>query len=100
MWPNRVSNPGPLALEADALPTALRGAARLKANSVDKEVYTLFANSAIIIPWRFNKMLNAIIYHQISVLLCRLCYLLSQDVLNAHINEIFMNFWHTHYTVI
>ena len=24
MWPDRVSNPGPLALEADALPTALR----------------------------------------------------------------------------
>ena len=25
MWPDRVSNPGPLALESDALPTALRG---------------------------------------------------------------------------
>ena len=28
MWPDRVSNLGPLALEADALPTALRGPAR------------------------------------------------------------------------
>ena len=28
MWPDRVSNPGPLALESDALPTALRGPAR------------------------------------------------------------------------
>ena len=27
MWPDRVSNPGPLALESDALPTALRGPA-------------------------------------------------------------------------
>ena len=27
MWPDRVSNPGPLALESDALPTALRGLA-------------------------------------------------------------------------
>ena len=27
MWPDRVSNPGPLALELDALPTALRGPA-------------------------------------------------------------------------
>ena len=27
MWPDRVSNPGPLALEADALPTAPRGPA-------------------------------------------------------------------------
>ena len=25
MWPDRVSNPGPLALESDALPTAPRG---------------------------------------------------------------------------
>ena len=30
MWPDRVSNPGPLALESDALPTALRGPARVK----------------------------------------------------------------------
>ena len=28
MWPDRVSNPGPLALESDALPTALRGPAK------------------------------------------------------------------------
>ena len=28
MWPDRVSMPGPLALESDALPTALRGPAR------------------------------------------------------------------------
>ena len=27
MWPDRVSNPGPLALESDALPTALRSPA-------------------------------------------------------------------------
>ena len=27
MWPDMVSNPGPLALESDALPTALRGPA-------------------------------------------------------------------------
>ena len=25
MWPDRVSKPGPLALESDALPTALNG---------------------------------------------------------------------------
>ena len=30
MWPGRVSNPGPLALESDALPTALRGGAQCK----------------------------------------------------------------------
>ena len=27
MWPDRVSNPGPLAYESGALPTALRGPA-------------------------------------------------------------------------
>ena len=27
MWPDRVSNPGPLALESDALPTASRSSA-------------------------------------------------------------------------
>ena len=27
MWPDRVSNPGPLTLEAGALPTVLRGPA-------------------------------------------------------------------------
>ena len=27
MWPDRVSNPGSLALESEALPTALRGPA-------------------------------------------------------------------------
>ena len=28
MWPDRVSNPGPLTYESGALPTALRGAAK------------------------------------------------------------------------
>ena len=29
MWPNRVSNPGPLTYESGALPTALRGPATI-----------------------------------------------------------------------
>ena len=29
MWPDRVSNPGPLALESDKLSTVLRGQAKL-----------------------------------------------------------------------
>ena len=33
MWPDRVSNPGPLALEADALPTELRGPVDIKIES-------------------------------------------------------------------
>ena len=34
MWPDPVSNPGPLVLESDALPTALRGPADLRLSSV------------------------------------------------------------------
>ena len=34
MWPDRVSNPGPLTYESGALPTALRGPA---ANSADPD---------------------------------------------------------------
>ena len=29
MWPERVSNPGPLTYESDVLPTALRGPAEI-----------------------------------------------------------------------
>ena len=32
MWPDRVSNPGPLAPESDALPTVLRGPANIIQN--------------------------------------------------------------------
>ena len=34
MWPDRVSNPGPLIYESDALPTALRGPASAKAQGI------------------------------------------------------------------
>ena len=33
MWPDRVLNPGPLALESEALPTALRGPAHFPRTS-------------------------------------------------------------------
>ena len=33
MWPDRVSNSGPLDLESDALPTALRGPAYVKVDT-------------------------------------------------------------------
>ena len=32
MWPDRVSNPGPLTYESCALPTALRGPAGVRSN--------------------------------------------------------------------
>ena len=34
MWPDRVSNPGPLTYESGALPTALRGPATFKVNQL------------------------------------------------------------------
>ena len=37
MWPDRVSNPGPLTYESGALPTALRGPA------TDQVLYCAFA---------------------------------------------------------
>ena len=37
MWPDRVAYPGPLTYESRALPTALRGPARLT-----KTIYTLY----------------------------------------------------------
>ena len=44
MWPDRVSNPGPLTYESDALPTALRGPAK---NIKGKEEQTILTNNEI-----------------------------------------------------
>ena len=38
MWPDRVSNPGPLTYESGALPTALRGPARDKRNEGQENI--------------------------------------------------------------
>ena len=39
MWPDRVSNPGPLTYESGALPTALRGPATM-GNILDRSLVT------------------------------------------------------------
>ena len=45
MWPDRVSNPGPLTLESDALPTAL---CSLALNiETEKSGRTLFAQTSL-----------------------------------------------------
>ena len=41
MWPDRISNPGPLALESDALPTALRGPAILNYKTELNRMYKI-----------------------------------------------------------
>ena len=48
MWPDRVSNPEPLALEIDALPTELRGpAATEKKNFLIKDLSELTFNTVL-----------------------------------------------------
>ena len=41
MWPDQVLNPGPLTYESGALPTALRGPARLLENGLHGHVFFL-----------------------------------------------------------
>ena len=41
MWPDRVSNPGPLTYEAGDLPTALRGPARGRGEMVSFNSYII-----------------------------------------------------------
>ena len=43
MWPDRVSNMGPLALESDALPTALHGPAKLLQRRHDHKKHLLLS---------------------------------------------------------
>ena len=45
MWPDRVSNPGPLTYESDALPTALRGPAIKTAELLSLKVYLFMLDS-------------------------------------------------------
>ena len=40
MWPDRVSNPGPLTYESGALPTTLRGPACVGGSSTDGSINT------------------------------------------------------------
>ena len=41
MWPARVSNPGPLAMESDALSTALRGPVKIQVAGAKSTMYGL-----------------------------------------------------------
>ena len=45
MWPDRVSNPGPLTYESGALPTALRGLGRCK----NMHYIYIYANMLLIV---------------------------------------------------
>ena len=55
MWPDRVSTPGPLAHESDALPTALRGPAYSHGTAHDKnsimEKIKQKKHATIYCPW-------------------------------------------------
>ena len=54
IWPDRVSNPGPLVLELDALPIALRGPALLNVNNI-------FCNMGLLKQTRKNAELILIV---------------------------------------
>ena len=63
MWPDRVSNPGPLALESDALLTALRGPAVcacmcMCAYTVMPPVIKFYFEKIITIFFRVHKLLQ------------------------------------------
>ena len=45
MWPDRVSNPGPLALESDALPTAAQP------NHCDSKIFSIFRSVGHLVQW-------------------------------------------------
>ena len=48
MWPDRVSNPGPLTYESGALPTALCGPANIRGGTGDKsKIIFLFSSENI-----------------------------------------------------
>ena len=50
MWPDRVSNPGPLTYESGALPTALRGSANEKSFESRDDGRTTEASHSISSP--------------------------------------------------
>ena len=60
MWPDRVSNLGPLALESDALPTALHGPAKLLQRRHDHKKHLLLSctNGRYIMLIAFRPLLN------------------------------------------
>ena len=47
MWPDQVSNPGPLTYESDALLTALGGPARLQQTDILKYFFIVFRENKI-----------------------------------------------------
>ena len=61
MWPDRVSNPGPLTYKSDAPPTALRGPAR--PDSYERLTTTIGFNPNIFILYRNQsyKILNCLL---------------------------------------
>ena len=56
MWPDQVSNPGPLTYESGALPTALRGPASIRkhiadTNVVNDVIISCSEGTFLLVPW-------------------------------------------------
>ena len=67
MWPDRVANPGPLALESDALPTELHSQAKKKPVLYMKK-YGIYSISLCRchFPWLYQIM-NISMFHSVNI---------------------------------
>ena len=61
MWPDRVSNPGPLTYESGALPTALRGPANLSQLSFHMFKWKIIVLYSYILAFGFKNNLKYIL---------------------------------------
>ena len=70
MWPDLVSNPGPLTYESGALPTALRSSARTRRIGVvtDSPVATTGRNEAILTSIRRNTAASTSVQRHFDVM--------------------------------
>ena len=55
MWPDRVSNPGPLTYESDALSTALHGPAR-SVLKTDLDFWDVFLTKKLILQLHYTRL--------------------------------------------
>ena len=67
MWPDRVSNPGPLTYESGALPTALRGPADNNRKETSyMTIKCIFCFGMLLFPSFFKSLIHSIDVHKIS----------------------------------
>ena len=83
MWPDRVSNPGPLTYESDALPTALRGPAKLQRTGTvkilcigtDRSQQTVQTKIRLLLKKQSDQGLRCLPLHQLLLDALMQCYI-------------------------